>query len=105
MLPSAIEATIRNVDHLESKSRSDGAAWRDWVVALKVFFEEHQLPSGVSKDVRVSTGFVHFLAAIQRVFPPAVREHMPQEEESFPHAIAEAAYRALIRGKLSETSQ
>jgi hypothetical protein len=62
MLPAAVFLTIRDVNSLESKSRSAGGAWREWVAALKKLFEEHELPSGISKDP-VSAGFVRFLAA------------------------------------------
>jgi hypothetical protein len=105
MLPVAVLMTIRDVDSLESKSRSAGGAWREWVAALNKLFEEHELPCGISKDLRVSAGFVHFLAAIQKLLPQEVREHMPTEVDVYPHAIAEAAYRATASEKLPKNSQ
>jgi hypothetical protein len=105
LLPSAVEATIRDVGSLESKSRSGGDAWRDWVVAIQALFAEHGLPCGITNDVLVEKGFVHFVAAVQRLLPQAVREHMPKEEGGYPHAIAKAAHRAQTRDKLPENSQ
>jgi hypothetical protein len=106
ILPAAVEATIRDVDSLESKSRSGGAAWRDWVTDLNAFFAEEGLPTTVRKDALGSAGFVHFLAAIQKLFPAALREHEPKEEDGHLDAMAGATNRALTRkNKLPETSQ
>jgi hypothetical protein len=101
MLPIAVKETIRHVGSLESKG--DGA-WRNWVCALNKFFTEQGLPTGIRKDALGSAGFVHFLMAIQKLFPAPLREHIPTEEGGHLDAIAGAAYRAL-RNKPAEISK
>jgi hypothetical protein len=101
MLPIAVKETIRHVGSLESKGDS---AWRNWVCALNRLFREQRLPAGIRKDALGSAGFVHFLMAIQKLFPAPLRERILTEEGGHHlDAIAGAAYRAL-RNKPAEIS-
>lgn len=97
MLPSAIDATIRNRDHLESRLRSPGQSWREWSGELSVYFEGQGLPAGIRKDAGGAAGFVHFLAALQKTFPIKYREHMPDDQDGMLDALAKAAERARNR--------